>query len=417
MKNRMSRCVALMGTVCSLSGFAQVCNEIPLYRGGETGSMEQGMTFPEAPEWSTNWGDMGSLVPPYIRWSGMKNSSGNWTGTMVLSGLPAYVQGGNLKVDVRASQNVKVGFWLEGDFGKSPVHYQDLAANISKTVTVPLAGLIGSSRALVQKMGVGLFGVPANQYTNFFMDNVSLSCGVSGEAGGSLLSSGEIEFPYSEVSPASPRRESRFLHSSASATSAAYSDEDRQRIADSTRKMFVLNEAEHLQIVRYVESDSLTALQSRNGWFRSMYLIERNRLKDSVIANPKTLFYEAGAFAANAENDAMPILVGNVDYGYRVCADTSCGKMAILDGRALLAGLPSATTSGSVLKLYYDPYFITTNRGGIPKVEILDNGVWKEIPQKSEYKVMFNSAGVQNIKVRLSEGGLTINQTLVVEVK
>ena len=51
MKSRMSRCAALMGTVLSLSSYAQVCQEISLYKNGESGKMETaGMTFPEAPE-------------------------------------------------------------------------------------------------------------------------------------------------------------------------------------------------------------------------------------------------------------------------------------------------------------------------------------------------------------------------------
>ena len=53
MKNRMSRCAALIGTVLSLSGFAQVCNDVSLYKNGEAGKMEN-KSFPEAPEWIAN---------------------------------------------------------------------------------------------------------------------------------------------------------------------------------------------------------------------------------------------------------------------------------------------------------------------------------------------------------------------------
>ena len=72
-KVRMSRCAALIGTVLSLSSFAQVCNDVSLYKNGEAGKMETtNMTFPEAPEWSANWGEMNpgereALTPPYIR--------------------------------------------------------------------------------------------------------------------------------------------------------------------------------------------------------------------------------------------------------------------------------------------------------------------------------------------------------------
>ena len=80
MRIRMSRCAALIGAVLSLSSFAQVCNDVSLYKNGETGKMETaGMTFPEAPEWSANWGvlsqgGMEALTPPYIRLSGQKET-------------------------------------------------------------------------------------------------------------------------------------------------------------------------------------------------------------------------------------------------------------------------------------------------------------------------------------------------------
>lgn len=419
MKNRMSRCAALIGTLLSLSSFAQVCNEVALYKGGETGRMESS-TFPENPEWSTNWGKMGSLEPPYIRWSGMKNVSGDWKGSLVLNQLPTYVKGGDLHLDVRTTQNAKVGVWLEGDFGKSPMYYQDVAANSSKTITVPVASLVGANRVLLQKVGIGLINVPANQYTTLFADNIRLTCSVGtnpeASAGGSALQA-TADYIYSDVVPSNAARKSRFMRSAAPATSAAYDIAARDSLGATTGFSFLLTESEHLQVSRYVTSENLTAQQSRDGWFKVMYLIERNRLKDSVIANPKALFYEANAFAASSENEAMPILVGNVDYGYKVCGDTACGMARVMGARALVAGLPSASVNGSVLKLHYDPYFVTTNRASVPALEIYSGGKWNPVPEKSEFIVNFESAGLQKLKVRLSEGGLTVNQTLFVEVK
>jgi hypothetical protein len=148
-----------------------------------------------------------------------------------------------------------------------------------------------------------------------------------------------------------------------------------------------------------------------------MFFVERNRLKDSSIANPKALFYEAEIYAAGTDNRAMPLLLGNVDYAYRICADSVCGTRLFMNSRALLAGLPVATVSGSQLKLFYDPYFVTTNRRNLPKIEIWVNNQWKDFPPQSEMLVEFESAGIQHIKVRLTEGGLTVNQNIAVEVK
>lgn len=412
MKSRMSRCVALIGTALSLSSFAQVCNEVTLYESGENGTMESNRTFPEGPEWSANWGTMGTLVPPYIRWSGQKNAASDWTGLMTMKNLPTYVQGGKLTMDVRSTQKAKLGVWLEGSFGKSSVHYQNLEANISTEVAVDLSSLFGSGRVLVQKIGVGLFNVPAYQYTTLFADNVKLTCSASDQE-----NVAEVSYPYSGVSPASAVRENRFMESTASVTFAVYDETMRKKIADSTHYDFLLDDSEHQQILRYAATTPLSSKRSRDGWYKSMYLIQRNRLKDSVIANPKTLFHEASAFAASTENCAMPILIGNVDYGVRVCKDSTCNAKAIVGAKALVAGLPVTFIKGSELKLYYDPYFISTNRQSIPSLEIFSENQWNPVPLKSEFLVKFESAGVQKIQLRLKEGGSTINQTLVVEVK
>ena len=411
--NRITRCAALVGTVLSLSGFAQVCQEISLYNNGEAGKMEPGYTFPEAPEWSANWGEMEALTPPYIRFSGQKDRAGDWTGALSLSHLPATIQGGNVNLKVRSTQKGKFGVWLESDAGRSITKYYNLDANRTYALQVSVAELFGNTNATVNKVGVGLFGVPAYQYTTLFLDDIALSCVTSalGDA------EGNFEYPYSDIAPERSFREGKFLESKVPATSAAYSPEMRAKIKDSTTARFVLSEEEHLQIESYVAADNLTPQKSRDGWFRNMFFVERNRLKDSVIVNPKTLFYEANAFAAERDNRSMPLLLGNVDYAYRSCADTSCNAQQILNSRVLQAGLPSKTVNGSHLKLYYDPYFVCTNRSALPKVEIYADKKWVELAPNSEMDLDFESAGVQKIKVRLSEGGLTINQNLFVEVK
>ena len=425
MKNRMSRCAALIGTVLSLSSFAQVCNDVSLYKNGEAGKMETaGMTFPEAPEWNANWGDFSqgenflgvteALTPPYIRWSGMKDKAGDWTGLLTLNKLPVTVQSGNLTFKVRATQKSKFGIWLAGDFGNSGVKFFDLDANKTYSLKVPVAELLGSSAKTIAHVGVGLFDVPAYQYTTLFVDDISLSCAMSGPFAGD----GEIEvYPYSNLDPKSPYREGKFLSTPAPMTSASYSNEMRRKIAASTRADFVLSEQEHRQIEEFPNRTDLTPQKSRDGWFRNMYFIDRNRLRDSVIANPKGLFYEANELAAEKDNREMPLLIGNVDYAYRVCSDSACNSTQMMNARILQATLPSATVRGSRFKIFYDPYFISTNRSSLPRVEIYAQNKWQTLEPKSEMLLEFSSAGVQSIKVRLSEGGVTINQTLFVEVK
>lgn len=415
MKNRMSRCAALIGTVLSLSGFAQVCNDVSLYKNGEAGKMETtSMTFPEAPEWSANWGELEALAPPYIRWSGMKDKAGDWTGLLSFNKLPVTVQSGNVAFKVRATQKSEFGIWLVGAFGNSGVKFFNLDANKTYLLKVPVAELVGNSAKTIEKIGIGLFDVPAYQYTTLFVDDVSFTCAVSGNSSTAEPQNG---FPYSDLDPKSPRREGKFISTPAPMTSAAYSEEKRLKIADSTRADFVLSESEHYQIQKFPNRTDLTPQKSRDGWFDNMYFIDRNRLRDSVIANPKGLFYEANEAAAGTDNREMPLLIGNVDYAYRACNDSVCKSVQMLNARILQVGLPSASVRGSRLKIFYDPYFVCTNRSTLPKVEINAKNKWLTLEPMSEMLLEFESAGVQSVKVRLSEGGVTINQTLFVEVK
>ena len=188
-------------------------------------------------------------------------------------------------------------------------------------------------------------------------------------------------------------------------------------MADSIRADFVLSEQEHRQIEEFPARTDLTPQMSRDGWYRNMYFVDRNRLRDSVIANPKGLFYEANEAAASADNREMPLLIGNVDYAYRICSDSACSGSQFVNARILQASLPSANVKGSKLKVFYDPYFVSTNRNSLPKVEIYVKNKWQTLDPKSEILLTFESAGVQSFKIRLSEGGITVNQTLFVEVK
>lgn len=411
MKNRMSRCAALIGTVLSLSGFAQVCNDVSLYKNGEAGKMEN-KSFPEAPEWNANWGEMEALTPPYIRLSGQKDKAGDWTGLLSFNKLPVTVQSGNLAFKVRVTQKSKFGIWLVGDFGNSAIKFFDLEANKTYSLKASVDELVGKSAKTIKNIGVGLFDVPARQYTTLLVDDVAFSCVVSG-----MSSEKDGGYPYSDLNPKNASREAKFLSTPAAMTSAAYSDEQRRIVADSIRADFVLSEQEHRQIEEFPARTDLTPQMSRDGWYRNMYFVDRNRLRDSVIANPKGLFYEANEAAASADNREMPLLIGNVDYAYRICSDSACSGSQFVNARILQASLPSANVKGSKLKVFYDPYFVSTNRNSLPRVEIYVKNKWQTLAPKSEILLTFESAGVRSFKIRLSEGGITVNQTLFVEVK
>lgn len=417
----MSRCAALIGTVLSLSSFAQVCQEVTLYKNGEKGKLEQvGNSFPEFPEWQANWGEMNGLVPPYIRLSGMKDAAGDWTGLLNFEALPVKIQGGLLKAKVRASQNTRVGLWLKGPFGTSQIYFKSVNANKSESLEIPLKNLVGENKVQVDYVGLGLFDVAAYQYTTLFIDDVVLTCGILEQSNAGNDAEGPLmtrEYPYADVDPSSPRREGKFTDVSYPQVSAAYTAEERRKLLDSTSNLIVIDETEHNQIRAFMALTEMEPQRSRKGWYRNMYFLARNSLKDSVIANPKALFHEAQLFAAEEENTAMPILVGNVDYGYRVCTDSACTNKSILNSRLLQVGLPTAKVYSSRIKLYYDPYFVSTNRKNLPSLQVYANGAWQSLAPNSEMELEFESAGVQKIRVKVSEGGLDVNQNLFVEVQ
>lgn len=417
MKNWMSRCATLIGTVLSLSSFAQDCQEISLYKDGEVGTFEGTLnTFPEKPEWLTNWGDMDGMNPPYIRFSGMKDKIGDWTGLLSFDALPQMVTGGLLKAKVRTSQKSKVGLWLQGNFGTSAVSFKTVEANTTTLIEIPVANLVGDASAKIDKIGLGIFDVPAFQYTIVFIDDIELSCGknVAIRTENEVLDS---EYVYSNISPRIAAREGKFSKSGYPQTSAAYTAEQRNKISDSTDAQIVLSEIEHMQIQSFVGDESLTPLRSRKGWFRNMYYLDRNRLRDSVIANPKALAYEAEIFASEENNRSMPILVGNVDYAYRLCADSSCESTVMSKSRMLQAGLPTAFVRGSKIRLFYDPYFVSTNRNDLPSLEIFFDGKWNSVAPASHFDYEFPAAGKQKIQLRLAEGGYMVEQDILVEVR
>ena len=424
MINRMLGRIVSIAVLAAWTAYAQVCEEKVLYSGsGTPGQMESASrTFPEPPEWSANWGEMGSMKPPYIRLSGMKNVKADWIGSLSLAALPRNVQGGSLRLKVRATQKAKFGVWLSGSRGTGNVVFFDISANVTRSLDIPVEKMLGSGLQRVEKVWIGLFGVPANQYTTLFIDDVSLSCTVAAvqeasvEAGAVVADSGAGFTPTNTVA-SSPVRKSLCLSSTAVPASAAYSDADRLRLADSTTAQFVLSFTEHWQIRESLEQESCTPAESRRLWYRNMFLVDRNRLQDSAIANPKGVFDEAVAFAAANNYSFMPLLVADVDYAYPECQDSLCSKSSLVKTRLLQAGLPSSFVRGSKLKLVYDPYFAVTRRSSLPQAEVCVAGKCSALSVNGTLELEFESAGVQKVSVRLGSGGETQRQNLYVEVK
>ena len=424
MLNRTLKGAAIAGLAMAICGNAQNCKETLIYDGTSlNGNMEQaGRTFPETPEWTANWGDFENMKSPYIRLSGIKNEKADWTGSLVFNALPANLRGGSLKMSVRSTQAGKFGVWLTGNSGAGNVLFYNLKANTTHTLDVPVTSLLGNGNVTASKVGIGLFGVPAYQYTTLFIDNVKFTCVADGNesagghnAGGNLASENGAGYFFRDVNPVHPARQ--FAGETVPDAKKALSEETRREFRARTSKKFVLTEREHAQVSAFQKDPGATAKDSRDGWYRSLFIVDRNRLEDSAIASPKNLFLEAGDIAAAEKNTSIPLLIADIDYAVKYYTDTTFSTTSLEDYHLILAGFPVSETHSSRIKVAYDPFFVTTTRETLPSVELCVGGDCKVLAPKTETTLEFKSAGLQEITVKLRSGGESVQQKLKLEVK
>ena len=424
MSYRMFKGVAFAGALLALNGFASECKGVALYSdGSDNGQMiESGRTFPEPPEWMANWGNFDGMGAPYIRLSGMKNVPGDWKGLLSFQKLPLHVDGGVLRLKVRATQNVRFGVWLKGSLSESSVYYVNLTANKTHSLEIPLESLGVTGSIDVVNVGVGLFQVPQYQYTTLFIDDVEFSCAKNAAGTGSTSlvvpeSVDYLEYEFSNVDAWSEKRNSRFLPSEESEFSAAHSQQERDSLLSKTNGDFLVSELEHLKIVNSIRASEMTAQKSRLVWFDNLYSVVRNRLRENVVANPKQLYFEAEAVAARSDYTVIPLLVADLDYVYSACADSACVATQNVNAHLLMAGLPTSFVRGSKMSLVLDPYFIVTQQRELPSVSVCTSGTCKALLLGERLDLEFPSTGIQKIVVKLNNGEQRVEQNLFVEVK
>ena len=427
MKNRMCKGIALMGALFALNGFADECKDVVLYsNGNDNGQMvESGMTFPELPEWKTNWGNLDGMEPPYIRLSGMKNLQDDWKGLLSFQSLPQHVDGGVLRLKVHATQNASFGVWLVNSSGKSNVHYVGLTANRTQSLEIPLVNLGVTGAVDVMNVGVGLFHVPQYQYTTLFIDDVGFSCVKNsiGSSSSAMSSSSfgangdSLGYEFSNVESWSEKRDARYLPSLESNFTAAYSEQQRDSLLLRTNSDFVVDELEHLKIVNTVRATDVSPKKSRTSWYDNLYSVVRNRLRENAVANPKQLYFEAEAIAATSDYTVIPLLVADLDYAYSACADSLCSSVQIVNAHLLEAGLPTSFVRGSKVSILLDPYFVVTKQRSLPSISVCVSGKCETLPMKGRLDLEFPSVGKQKIVVKMNRGGQTVEQNLFVEVK
>jgi hypothetical protein len=383
---------------------------------------ESTRSFPEAPEWSANWGDFEGIKSPYIRFSGMRNYRSDWTGSLVFDALPATVQGGSLRLKVRSTQAGNFGVWLSGAGGNGKISFHALAAGKAQSLEIPVADLLGGGSVDVDKVGLGLFGVPANQYTTLFVDDIELTCvqeAVAANANGAASETAATFVPYvfSDINPASPVRGGLFEDVYERPVKSRYTATEKESLKGRTKARFVVPEESHLIILGFKNADTLSTQKSWRGWYNSLFLVEKGKLEDGAIPNSKRLFEEAETVAAASDYTTLPVLLADVDYGVAYCGDSACTKQEIEDFRLTLVGLPTPYVQGSKVRLVYDPYFTVAPVGKLPRLEFCTAGRCLELNPKSEGILEFDSAGIQKILVKIHLENQTLEQKLFVEVR
>lgn len=424
MINRMFKRIVLFGAFLAISGHTQTSSKIVLYDGSQhiNGHIEQNsLTFPEAPEWISNWGNFDNMQSPYIRFSGQKSFAGDWKSSLTFNVFPLNIQDGALELKVRSTQNAKFGIWLSTKNGVSNIHYEHLEANKTHSLSIPLENFAQGKQLEIQKIWVGLFDIPANQYTTLFIDDISFSNKPfkSNEAEHFQAAHSMLNAPYKYLhsNPSSPIRQNLWKETNIPEASAEYGEKEQDSLSTLTAAKFILDDQEHQQILAVIENDSPSPQDSRNAWYKCLFLVNRNRLQDSIIANPKKLFHDAQGIASIYDMQQIPLLLADVDYDYKVCTDTLCSKNILNSYRLLLAGFPTSFVNGSKVKIIYDPYFVATMRQKLPSVEICIQNRCQILKASSEIYLDFPSAGLQKITLNLQADNITTKQVLSLEVK
>lgn len=423
MKSRIWGLVALGGVLLSSAAYAGTCKNLVLYENGQSkGRMEESTrSFPEAPEWSANWGDFDRMKSPYIRLSGVRNYRGDWTGSLVFDALPVTVQGGSLKLKVRSTQAGNFGVWLSGTGGNGKISFYALEAGKTRVLEIPISNLMEGSSVEVDKVGLGLFGVPANQYTTLFVDDIALTCVQEGASVSAAVGEEAPEdfeaYDFVEVNPASPVRTGLFDDVFERPVQSRYTAGERESLKEATEAKFVIPEESQQRILDFKNASDLLPKKSWRGWYNSMFLVEKGSLAGGTIPNSKRLFDEAGELAAMSDYTVLPLLVTDMDYGVAYCADSACTKREIEDYRLILVGLSSPYVTSSKIRVVYDPYFSVAPGGKLPELELCTGTRCLNLSPRSEGTLEFNSAGSQTILVKIHAENQTFEQKLFVEVK
>lgn len=431
---RKSHCIGLLAGMSFSVSAAETCQGIELYSGmaGQSVSMDQeSRTWPEGPEFFTNWGEKDGMLPPYIRLSGQKDIAQDWKGVFRF-GAGQWVEGGNLQMQVHPLVDVDLSVSVITSFGESVPSIVHLAGSKTTQLDIPLNQLGLSGALQVQGIVTTLLQVPKYQYTTVFFDNVRFTCAMNSSTDPTEPSESQNEahpadllattYAFSEADPLLPYRE---VGPVAFTPNYAYVIKSNEQIATQrTRSVtsIVVSAEQHQDLLTSLAKTPLTADASVALWKNNLHELAKARLRDSVLANPAVVAKTADFIAADANHYLIPLLIADVDYEAEACdemADTlSCQTLPLVADRYSHVALPIASVTGSKIAFVYDPQFVVTNRSeSLPTIEVYTGESWILIEPKTTKVVEFLQAGVNTIRLKMHRGSYVKENVILVEVK
>lgn len=417
MNTRVIQAMQIMALFFSVSLYANHNGVIDLYPGNGYSNTSLS-TFPEVPEWNANWGNKGGLEPPYIRFSGQKNQDSDWETKLHFEKLPVVTEAGDsLSITVFVTENLDIELSLGENSQKVLVSLQGGKA---KEIKLPIEKFFNTLPQKISTLNVKLVNVPGWHYVTLLLGKISI------QSKGNFSSPGETEtvlqveteeFLLSKTEFSKPSRIHLENLFNPPYSRGGYSKEKRDSLKVFSSSKIFLEESDDLQFSALVENNT------NANFIQKLYLLSRNSIQDSVLANPRTLWRDGKQLAAANDYSLLPILAADIEYEAAECnslaGDSTCANYGVVKKHFLGAAPITDYVYGSKIQIVLDPYFFLTNRKGeLPfELEISLAGKNYQLNGASVVDVEFPQLGFFEMIIRVRRAGKQTEWKYLVEVK
>lgn len=413
MKRKIAWTMQCLALFFSVNIYAKDYQSTVLYPGNGN-VLTEFTTFPELPEWRTNWGNQGGLEPPYIRFSGQKDFSSDWETRLEFSNFPEKLSAGILELSVYSDKNSEVEIGIQNS-EKKTTHL--LQAGISKNIQIPLETFFAKFPVRASYLTLSLKNVPARQYQTFLLGNVRLLQNANSESALVVPYKSNVYLPSNTDFRNSARLSMEDFHHY-DYPKNAYSKEEKDSLKLIAESKIFLQEMEYAKI----ESMSLDSAYSVSNFISKVHRLSRGFLEDSVFANPKTLWNFGKKLAASYDYSVLPIMAADINYQSAECEslanDSTCSKYRVVQRHFLEAAPVLGFVKGSKVQFVSDPYFWIVSSGTENFViELIIDGKNYVMEGAKVVEVEFSQLGTHEIKIRTRRGTESTERKYLLEVK